>query len=784
MSHDLLFEQAQPPAGEGGLPALFLAEELAAPPKPRRLDDKLAVWQRDLDLAEADSRVAYLQTSMSVLSALGAELSAALEQRNRDYESLRARVASLLPELPAAPLPRQAGRPSRGEPSAEELAELAVLRSRAESAIAGMESLAAQKTELAVQLRRHTLELEQLGAAVGTAQSDLQTLYDDKVAAERQLADRMQELEALHSRLEGLEAELSAARADRSELETQLAARSTELGLLQHRLGAMEAALESAHLSRDDLQAQLAEERESLAAVEERSTLLAAQLHARDEEMLDIETQAAAIRDHLLAALGEPDLPSDGGEEAGAEGAEQPAGSLDTGDGAARRSALDVLGERVTAALARLREQDEGLAATLAALAARQEEIVSLDAARSELESRLATQAETLSELEGQRAETESSLEELDTLKAQLSGLRDQLEMAGAAQAEQKRGEEAQAAKIAALVAAAAATAAELRDKDDMIETAAAHAAEVQQQLADLAERNTELETAASAAQNLQAEFEGVLAEKLALAERVQALESERADFRARLEGLQGEIQAAGLDREKLIGRFRAGQAELGNFRKQVEQLRSRLALADVERESLVAVNEKLAQANAWSERLPGLAEFVTSFSNQPPMKTLAAELAVRTGTFPTVTGQPQDLLEIDGITSVFERKLYREGIGTYWELAHLPDEDLTRILGLTSEQLAGLDLAALRTSARHKAEETSSVGRLWSAANAEDLARLEGVNTIYQQKLYKAGICSYAALANAAPEQLAEIIGSRKLEASDYQSWIDQAREMVEQRA
>lgn len=700
MSHDLFFEQPSPSGDEGEpLTEVILVEEAETRPEPRRLDDKLAVWQRDLDLAEADSHIAYMQTSMSVLSALGAELAAALEQRNQEYESLRTRVAGLLPDLASASLLRQESRTEgRSEPDAKILAEVVMLRSEAESAKSSLATLGAQRNELALRLQRHNAELEQLGAAVATAQSDLQTLYENKVSIEQQLSSRLNELHTARAHAAELEAELHTARANRAELETHLADRSAELGLLQHRLDTTLAELESAQLGRTELETQLAGERSNLAALAERSDFLGAQLQARDEEMLDVGARIAAIRDNLLAALGEPDSISGSEGETQGETEQQPASSADmdsvnsvndVGEGVqpARLPALAALAERVNAALARLREQDEGLAAAQSAIAARQEEVASLGAIRSTLE---------------------------ESLK----------------------------------------------------------------------QRDLDLETAVSNAQGLQTEFEGVLSERLALAERVHFFESEQAGFLAQLEALRGELQAAISERETISSQFRTGRQELADFRKRVEQLKSELALAAVERESLVAVNEKLAQANAWSERLPGLAEFVTSFSNQPPMKTLAAELAVRTGTFPTVTEQPQDLLEIDGITSVFERRLYREGIGTYWELAHLPDEDLTRILKLSDEQLAGLDLAAIRASARQKAEDMDSVGRLWSAVKADDLARLGGVNTVYQQKLYKAGICSYEALAKATPEQLAEIIRARKLEASDYQSWIDQAREVYAQRA
>ena len=42
----------------------------------------------------------------------------------------------------------------------------------------------------------------------------------------------------------------------------------------------------------------------------------------------------------------------------------------------------------------------------------------------------------------------------------------------------------------------------------------------------------------------------------------------------------------------------------------------------------------------------------------------------------------PQDLSRISGIGAVYETKLYAAGIGTYWELSEIADQDLVRVLG------------------------------------------------------------------------------------------------------
>ena len=68
----------------------------------------------------------------------------------------------------------------------------------------------------------------------------------------------------------------------------------------------------------------------------------------------------------------------------------------------------------------------------------------------------------------------------------------------------------------------------------------------------------------------------------------------------------------------------------------------------------------------------------------------------------------------------------------------------------------------------------------MWDGTPPDDFEILEGIGNIYERRLYSAGICSYAALANATPEQLAEICKAPTFHRPDYGFWIAQARQMV----
>jgi predicted flap endonuclease-1-like 5' DNA nuclease len=138
----------------------------------------------------------------------------------------------------------------------------------------------------------------------------------------------------------------------------------------------------------------------------------------------------------------------------------------------------------------------------------------------------------------------------------------------------------------------------------------------------------------------------------------------------------------------------------------------------------------------------------------------------------------PQDLALVDGIGTVFEEKLFEAGIGSFWELAGTPDEELINILDL--KRFQGVDLAAIKADALRLANETNTAGQVWDGTPPDDFEILEGIGNIYERRLYSAGICSYAALAAATPEQLAEICKAPTFHRPDYTYWIAQARQMV----
>jgi predicted flap endonuclease-1-like 5' DNA nuclease/predicted nucleic acid-binding Zn-ribbon protein len=137
----------------------------------------------------------------------------------------------------------------------------------------------------------------------------------------------------------------------------------------------------------------------------------------------------------------------------------------------------------------------------------------------------------------------------------------------------------------------------------------------------------------------------------------------------------------------------------------------------------------------------------------------------------------PQDLSAVMGVGTEFEQRLYNAGIGTYWDLSQRSEQELAEILNLGDAQSTSVNLAAIRGDALRLARETKTQKRTWKGGAPDDFDRISGIGRVYEGRLYEAGICTYAALAQCSVEQLAAICRAPQLNASHFQNWIDQAR-------
>ena len=139
----------------------------------------------------------------------------------------------------------------------------------------------------------------------------------------------------------------------------------------------------------------------------------------------------------------------------------------------------------------------------------------------------------------------------------------------------------------------------------------------------------------------------------------------------------------------------------------------------------------------------------------------------------------PQDLAAINGIGQIYEQRLYNAGIGSFWELGMIPAAELAEILEV--QEFQDVDLAAIQAEAMQLATSSGTLGRIWDGTEPDDLEALEGIGEVYEQRLYAAGICTYADLAATSVERLAEICPATVGRRPDYAAWVDQARMKAE---
>ena len=138
----------------------------------------------------------------------------------------------------------------------------------------------------------------------------------------------------------------------------------------------------------------------------------------------------------------------------------------------------------------------------------------------------------------------------------------------------------------------------------------------------------------------------------------------------------------------------------------------------------------------------------------------------------------PQDLEPIFGVGVVYERRLYDAGIGSYWEVAQVDEEELGQILEV--EEFQDVDLAEIRSSAMALAAETDTLYRVWDGTAPDDFEPLEGIGVTYERRLYAAGYCTYEALAAADPQELERICKPPDFNKPDFGQWIATAKLLV----
>ena len=134
---------------------------------------------------------------------------------------------------------------------------------------------------------------------------------------------------------------------------------------------------------------------------------------------------------------------------------------------------------------------------------------------------------------------------------------------------------------------------------------------------------------------------------------------------------------------------------------------------------------------------------------------------------------RPDNLTAIYGIGDLYERLLYQVGIFTWDQLSRVDAETLQQI----TRALPTSNTPAWIEQARVLAQANNRVGAVYDGPLPEDLTRIAGVDQVYEDELYAAGIFTFRQLAERAPDELAHIIPAHLAgEELDFASWIAQA--------
>lgn len=150
-----------------------------------------------------------------------------------------------------------------------------------------------------------------------------------------------------------------------------------------------------------------------------------------------------------------------------------------------------------------------------------------------------------------------------------------------------------------------------------------------------------------------------------------------------------------------------------------------------------------------------------------PAPEAEAEPLPTRAAPMPAA-GRADDLTRIEGIGPKTAQALSAAGITTYEQVASTPAEAL---------QAAAHEHGSRVVTADGWPEQARA---LLGEGAQDDLTVVEGIGPKSQEALYAAGIRTYAALAQAAPDRLREILEASRLRLLAPDTWPEQAGYLV----
>ena len=143
----------------------------------------------------------------------------------------------------------------------------------------------------------------------------------------------------------------------------------------------------------------------------------------------------------------------------------------------------------------------------------------------------------------------------------------------------------------------------------------------------------------------------------------------------------------------------------------------------------------------------------------------------------PTASSYPDPLWRVRGIGVIYQKRLYEAGIFTWHQLAS-SDVDTLRA---AAQAPATSDPSLWIAQARELAEQFDRVGATYSGPVPDDFTRIDGIGSLSEQTLYRAGVFTYQQLAGLSPQALARLLPEAAAagESIDFKIWLDQAAQL-----
>ncbi|MBF2083729.1 MAG: substrate-binding domain-containing protein [Thermoleptolyngbya sp. C42_A2020_037] len=632
---------------------------------------RVAELQKELEAAQA-AHAAELVTLRAQLDAFVEEQTAAQQAAAADLEDLQARLNHLIEERDALDL------------------ELSTVRTQLSDATAAGEAGARELTELRTQLEAIAAEREAVILQLAT----LQTQFDEIV----------QEREALTADLANLNTQLADKTAAQETLESELAALRTQLGNITK--------------ERNELTTQLDELRAHLDEIAEQRSAFETELTALRPQMLNLTAERDAFEAEIAPLRAQLDEMT---QERDRREAELSTLHSQINDITLEKDAFEAESAMLRARLGELEHERNTFEADLTALQVQFDEF---ESGREALDSELSTLRTQLKAVQDDAIGVKASLEsELGTLREQLvqvTNERNQFEteLASAQKQQEEIAQERDQERLA------------LQERIDAL----------QEQVATVSGDRTTIETELVA---LRARLEDIEVEWRS---RVQTLEAESETLRQAQAETQAQREALQAERDTLV-------AQLAEVRLQLESLP--LALTAEAGAAGAGAVGAIASSDAGT----------SSIATESPDR----EIVQATGLMTDIRHDP--LRDINGIGPIYEQKLFNAGIYTFADLAALTPAQVQEIIRPAAWQQ--IFPAVWIQEAARLAQGVDVPADI----DHDPLRDINGIGPVYEQKLFDGGICTFADLAAATPEQLRTLIRPESWQRFDPEAWIAEAQ-------